>query len=160
MTTLTTNIGIPQGDSASAFFFITYLAEALKDSPTSQPQDTQTTDQKIGQRPKRKHKKPAHLSDYIIMETKQTNNKDYQHDQHYADDLGYMSNNLTHIDMIKRTIPRQVEQYNLTVNLQKTEQHTVQRHGKTTKALKLCLSRTQKYFDFTETQFGNSSTSL
>ena len=127
--TFTTNIGIPQGDSASAFFFITYLAEALKQNPNSQPQDTQTADQKTGQRPQRKHKKPAHLSDYITSETKQTNNKEYQHDQQYADDLGYMSNNLTHIDRVKHTIPRQLEQYNLTVNLQKTEQHAVQRRG-------------------------------
>ena len=127
--TFTTNIGIPQGDSASAFFFITYLSEALKDRPITQQHDTQTINQNTRQRPKRTLKRPAYLSDYKTQDNTQTNNGDYKQDQQYADDLGYLADTLTYIDNIKDIIPKQLENYNLTVNLQKTEQHTVQRLG-------------------------------
>ena len=128
--TFTTNIGIPQGDSASAFFFITYLSEALKNSSTTQQRETQTVvDRNTRQRPKRNINRPAYLSDYITEDNKLTDKRDYQQDQQFADDIGYASNNLTYIDSKKDTIPKQLEEYNLTVNLQKTEQHKVHRQG-------------------------------
>ena len=65
-----TNIGSPQGDSASAFLFIYYLALSLK---SELPPDTFTNI-------------PSNEHDY----SRQTSQKDYRHDQQYADDTGWV----------------------------------------------------------------------
>ena len=116
-----TNIGTPQGDCASAVLFTLYLAKALQDKRTPPP---------------------PHLSDHTYFEKDQPPLPDFLHDhnydqpkprksvninQQYADDIGYATTSRTEKEKIKNTIPPKLKKRNLGVNLEKTEEYTLNR---------------------------------
>ena len=103
-----TNIGSPQGDGASALFFITYLAKSLKkllkkddddiisvvqglldlDPKTVQEQLEITNDlQKVSEK-NEKPPLPHHLEDHTYSNYEDTS---FTVDQQYADDIGWAS---------------------------------------------------------------------
>ena len=99
-----TNIGSPQGDSASAIFFILYLAISLTILiKNSSLQLDHTYSRKI--------------DEHIII------------DQQYADDIGWASTNNEKIEEIENTVPQILKNRNLLVNESKTEKYTVERNG-------------------------------
>ena len=99
-----TNIGSPQGDSASAIFFILYLAKSLTILiKNSSLQLDHTYSRKI--------------DEHIII------------DQQYADDIGWASTNNEKIEEIENTVPQILKNRNLLVNESKTEKYTVERNG-------------------------------
>lgn len=105
-------IGSPQGDAASALFFIIYLAKTLRIANEELYNKQEVL--------------PKHLSDH-----------DYEHygkvlfslDQQYADDISYASTNSEILNNIERTVPKVLESRNLFVNESKTEKYTVSRNS-------------------------------
>ena len=103
-----TNIGSPQGDSASALFFITYLANSLNPNKTN----TITA--------------PLHLLDHNYN---LPTNDYFTIDQQYADDIGWISTGPHILDQIENTIPDLLKQRNLHINDTKTEKYHITRGG-------------------------------
>ena len=100
----TTNIGSPQGDSASAILFILYLAISLNSQIKSH---TQSLD----------HSYSKKIDNHINI------------DQQYADDIGWISTDQTVIEHVERTVPPLLKDINIHVNESKTEKYTVSRNG-------------------------------
>ena len=105
----TTNIGSPQGDSASALFFIAYLANSLK----SLSEDI--TNQ------------PSHLPDHDhnIPGTKDL----FTLDQQYADDIGWASTDNNVLQEIEHKATERLAERNLKINNTKTEKYSISRNG-------------------------------
>ena len=118
-----TNIGSPQGDGASALFFIIYLAISLIplknislkqnnfiDHLYNKPQSI-TTDIL-----------PNHISDHNY-----TGFTDFYFtlDQQYADDIGFISTGKHIVNKIERDLPNILENRNLFINRQKTEKFDI-----------------------------------
>ena len=100
-----TNIGSPQGDSASAIFFIIYLAVSLciacNNNVLVQSE----------------HNYNKSIDDHITI------------DQQYADDIGWATTEDEEIENIQKDIPPILKDRNLFVNEDKTESYTVKRNG-------------------------------
>ncbi len=120
-----TNIGSPQGDGASALFFIIYLAislllrikrEQLKQSEHSYSKPHINTQELL----------PIHLKDHTYAAPA---NNTFTIDQQYADDIGWASTGSHIIDNIEREIPPILAERNLLVNETKTERYKVTRNG-------------------------------
>ena len=103
-----TNIGSPQGDSASALFFIAYLANSLKS----------LTFDDDSQHP--------HLLDhsYDIKNI-------FTLDQQYADDIGWASTGSTVLQEIENKATEKLAERNLKINNSKTEKYSISRNGDT-----------------------------
>ena len=119
-------------------FTVPCRAVSTRPNTTPDPDNGDSRDKDMTQtdmRPKRRRRPPDHLQYYATEDKRETCKKNdpeenaYRHDQQYADDLGYAANRRDIIDKIKTDIPQKLTKYNLTVNIQKTEQHTVHRNG-------------------------------
>ena len=109
-----TNIGSPQGDGASALFFIIYLALSLLIF--------------IQQSLKNKDKnQPKFLQDHNY--SCDTNNNFFTVDQQYADDIGWASTGIHILENIEKEIPQILKERNLFINKAKTEKYTITRSG-------------------------------
>lgn len=102
-----TNIGSPQGDAASALFFIFYLAITLKYWKTSF--DNNCT-------------QPTHLQDHIYANLEHSV---FTVNQEYADDISWASTSSHVLDQIEQTIPSALKERNLFVNTSKTERFSI-----------------------------------
>ena len=125
-TPFTTNIGSPQGDSASALFFITYLANSLK----PQGPEMSVID----------HTQPLHL---IKHDYTNTANNYITIDQQYADDIGWASTGVHLLKAIEEKTTQYLTQRNLTINKDKTEKYSISRitvmtHGESANTLVAC----------------------
>ncbi|XP_071834664.1 uncharacterized protein [Apostichopus japonicus] len=106
-----TNIGSPQGDSASALFFITYLANSMKS-------DDNDIDAVI---------LPSQLVDHDYSTT--TNNSFFTVDQQYADDISWASTGQHILQDIEKRVSDKLAVRNLKINCTKTEKFTITRKG-------------------------------
>jgi len=95
-----TNIGSPQGDAASALFFILYLAVTLK----------------IWREKFDKER---------VLTPSQINEKVFILDQQYADDCSYASTHTDVIDQIEKSLPPALKDRNLFINESKTERFSI-----------------------------------
>ena len=103
-----TEIGIAQGDCLSALLFIVYLALALKELPTLISKED--------------YEKPMWSElDWLIPR----DNHKIEVDPKYADDLTFIRSDKTKINQIKRTIPKALEEFDLKLNLDKTEEYQI-----------------------------------
>ena len=103
------NIGSPQGDSASALFFITYLANSLKS----------LTDDTFNQ--------PPHLIDHDYNASCTDNL--FTLDQQYADDIGWASTGNNVLEEIEIKATEKLAERNLKINNTKTEKFSISRNG-------------------------------
>ena len=101
-------IGSPQGDSASALFFIIYLATTLNIANKRLKEENLLTPQHL-----REH-------DYTTKERLV-----FLLDQQYADDISWASTSISILETIEKQIPKILEERNLFVNESKTEKFTV-----------------------------------
>ncbi|PIK52083.1 putative endonucleasereverse transcriptase [Apostichopus japonicus] len=106
-----TNIGSPQGDSASALFFITYLANSMKS-------DDNDIDAVI---------LPSQLVDHDYSTT--TTNSFFTVDQQYADDISWASTGQHILQDIEKRVSDKLAVRNLKINCTKTEKFTITRKG-------------------------------
>ena len=105
----TTNIGSPQGDGASALFFIIFLALSLLIFLTKQQNDR---DQIL----------PNSLADQWYA--KDINNKNFfTVDPQYADDIGWASTGIHILENIEADIPEILKSRNLYINQGKTDKY-------------------------------------
>ena len=123
----TTNIGSPQGDGASALFFIIYLAVSLllflhKDSNNK----CKNLNDHNYSKPTKDNNKliPQQLQDHNYYVS--TNNY-FTIDQQYADDIGWASTGLHILNEIEQEVPKCLEKRNLLVNKSKTEKYHISR---------------------------------
>ena len=102
-----TNIGSPQGDSASAIFFIIYLAVSLSIACNNNVLVQS------------EHNYNKSIDDHITI------------DQQYADniDIGWATTEDNQIEKIQKDIPPILKDRNLFVNEDKTESYIVKRNG-------------------------------
>jgi sorting nexin-29 len=116
-----TNIGTPQGDSASALLFTFYLAQALKDnkSPTEEEHNYA--------QPKNNCNLPPHLSDHSYYNKLPQSELSIQ--QQYADDISWITTNKGLIEHVKKEIPEKLRSKNLMVNKDKTEEYEIKKEG-------------------------------
>lgn len=106
-----TNIGSPQGDSASALFFITYLANSMKS-------DDNDIDAVI---------LPSQLADHDYSTT--TTNSFFTVDQQYADDISCASTGQHILQDIEKRVSEKLAGRNLKINCTKTEKFSITRKG-------------------------------
>ena len=92
-------MGSPQGDAASALFFIIYLAVTLKNEKNKSIENNSLL--------------PNHLSD---LGYEQTDNIVFTLDQQYADDISWASTSNTVLEKIETIIPEVLKERNLFVN--------------------------------------------
>ena len=119
---ISTNIGAPQGDCASAILFTFYLAKSL--------QIQRQTDEEEHNYAKAREETPAppeHLQDHTY--TRMHPNRNLTIDQQYADDIGWATTNKETTENIKKTVPQKLKDRNLTINIEKTEEYTITRDG-------------------------------
>ena len=107
-----TNTGAPQGDCLSAFFFILYLAKAIKPVPKSIEQ--QDYDQ--------------HLWSALDWMIDRDINK-IEIDPKYSDDINFIRSSYPKINQLKREIPRMLKENGLEINTSKTEEYTIKING-------------------------------
>ena len=104
-----TNVGSPQGDSASAFLFIYYLAITLRNmNHMTVPTITPT---------------PAD-HDYVLKAT-----PEYEHDQQYADDCSWATTSTHTATCVEENVPPELEKRKLNANADKTEKYDVRKDG-------------------------------
>ena len=117
-----TNVGLPQGDSASAFLFIYYLAISLnqtKITPIPEMQDHTYT-----KGPEEQSTSPP-SEDHAYSTTSST--PAYTHD-----DIGWVATNQpgkNYLKAVNNKTPPVLNNRHLLVNGTKTEWHTVRKHG-------------------------------
>jgi exonuclease III len=121
--TINTNIGAPQGDTASAVIFTFYLAKSLQEQ---REPDEQEHNYAIP-RETLKDNLPSHLADHSYASPSHC----VDIDQQYADDIGWITTNPGKTTKIKQTIPQKLKKRNLTINEEKTEEYKVKRGGPT-----------------------------
>jgi hypothetical protein len=105
-------IGSPQGDAASALFFIIYLAITLKLSKQKLSENNQLL--------------PKHIKDHDYCEK---NTQIFTVDQQYADDISWASTQKSILNTIEKVVPEELSKRNLFVNDSKTEKYTIKRNG-------------------------------
>ena len=120
-----TNIGAPQGDGASALFFIIYLALSLLIYTNKQHNKQDHLYCKSYNSESRC--KPEHLIDHTYYHD--INKKCFTIDQQYADDIGWASTGIHIINNIEKEIPKTLKSRNLFVNEAKTEKFNIKRLG-------------------------------
>ena len=113
--TLTTTLGIPQGDCLSAILFTLYLSNTL-----SAKIPTRLCDHNYHDAHNMFLAPFEHLYDHSYC-IKQDKNivTDYISYQQYADDIGFISNNKDIIDKAMKNIAQILEERNLTINEKK-----------------------------------------
>ena len=125
-----TNIGSPQGDSASAIFFIVYLAKSL--CIAIKNKDNHTTDENnVPRYCKQSMCSVCTKNSNSILDHQYNNpvDKHFMIDQQYADDIGWASTDSNEIDEIIKNVPPVLKQRNLFVNEAKTERYKVGKDG-------------------------------
>jgi hypothetical protein len=105
-------IGSPQGDAASALFFIIYLAVTLKNAKQKCTENNLLL--------------PNHLGDHGYEPTE---NIVFTLDQQYADDISWASTSKTVLENIETIIPEVLKERNLFVNESKTEKYTISKNS-------------------------------
>ena len=120
---ITTNIGTPQGDCASAILFTFYLAKSIQDQRTNLELEHNYA------RPNSKKQEflPKQLQDHTYAKCHPENTLCI--DQQYADDIGWATTEKGKCREIKRTIPTRLKERNLFVNNEKTEEYNIKREG-------------------------------
>ena len=119
--TLTTTIGIPQGDCLSAILFTLYLSNTSSaEIPTHLCDHNYYNAHNMFLTPF------EHLHDhnYCIKHEKNIVT-DYIIDQQYADDIGFISNNKNIINKAMKNIAQILEERNLTIN-EREKQYNIQ----------------------------------
>ena len=107
-----TNIGSCQGDCLSAFFFILYLAKAIKPLPTMIERED--------------YNRPLWSElDWLI--NRDTHNVEI--DPKYSDDINFVRSWYPKINQLKRAIPNMLIEDGLHVNNSKTEEYTIEIDG-------------------------------
>ena len=104
-------IGSPQGDAASALFFIIYLAVTLKLAKDILNEKNQLY--------------PKHLCDHSY---EKSDNLLFLLDQQYADDISWASTDTSALENIEKVVPKILKSRNLHVNSSKTEQFSITRN--------------------------------
>ena len=106
---ITTNIGAPQGDCASAILFTLYLAKALQGKNICEC---------------------TGISQNAQPPPPPTNNEYYVNiDQQYADDIGWATTDTRATTNIKKNVPSILQERNLNINLDKTEEYIISKEG-------------------------------
>ncbi len=105
-------IGSPQGDAASALFFIIYLAVTLKIAKENCEKDNKLV--------------PKHLSDHCYEKIQELV---FTLDQQYADDISWASTSKNVLENIESTVPKTLKSRNLFVNKSKTEKYSISRNS-------------------------------
>ena len=106
-------IGSPQGDAASALFFIIYLAVSLKIA-------------------EKRRKSTENKALQVISEhnyAKTPLNDDFCLDQQYADDISWGSTEEKDLQLIEKVVPEVLKERNLLVNESKTEKYKISRNS-------------------------------
>ena len=106
-------IGSPQGDAASALFFIIYLAVSLKIA-------------------EKRRKSTENKALQVISEhnyAKTPSNDDFCLDQQYADDISWGSTKEKDLQSIEKVVPEVLKERNLLVNESKTEKYKISRNS-------------------------------
>ena len=122
-----TNVCSPQGDSASAFLFIYYLANSL--NQTEQAQIPEMEDHTYSREPEERSTTPP-SEDHSYSTTSTT--PAYTHDQQYADDIGLVAvgkAGKNYLKTLNNKTPPVLRTRHLLVNGDKTEWHTIRKHG-------------------------------
>ena len=101
-------IGSPQGDAASALFFVIYLATTLKIANKKLVENNLLS--------------PEHLRDHSYVSNDELS---FTLDQQYADDISWASTSTNILENIEKTVPSVLQERNLFVNSSKTEKYTV-----------------------------------
>jgi len=120
-----TNIGSPQGDGASALFFIIYLALSLLIFLNKQRQNNtkELSDHNYNQNQNSiAEAKPKQLEDHTYCKSP---NNFFTVDQQYADDIGWASTGIHILEQIEKDIPKVLKERNLNINDTKTEKFVV-----------------------------------
>ena len=104
-------IGSPQGDAASALFFIIYLAVTLKLAYDNLEKQNEKSLQIIEEH------------NYSVIPEKD----DFLLDQQYADDISWAATEISELENIEKTIPGTLSTRNLLVNETKTEKYHISR---------------------------------
>ena len=105
-------IGSPQGDAASALFFIIYLAVTLKIAKNKLNEKNQLY--------------PSQLCDHSYEKFERLL---FLLDQQYADDISWASTDTSVLKNIEEIVPRILESRNLHVNTSKTEKYSISRNS-------------------------------
>ncbi len=120
-----TTKGIPQGDCLSPVLFTLYLAKALKENlkvnNVQNDHSYAVNDTTIDKACLNEELKDHSYSHYV--------DKTFCIDQQFADDIGWVSTSKQKIVHIKETIPNCLKERNLDINLNKTEEYNISRHG-------------------------------
>ena len=106
-------IGSPQGDAASALFFIIYLAVSLKIAEK--------------RRKSTENKALQVISEHNYAKTPSTDN--FCLDQQYADDISWGSTEEKDLQLIEKVVPEVLKERNLLVNESKTEKYKISRNS-------------------------------
>ena len=114
-----TNVGSPQGDGASALFFIIYLALSLLILQNKQKEKAkELSDHTYNKEPGNFSEiTPNHLKDHTYCKT---SDNYVTIDQQYADDIGWASTGIHILENIERKIPDILQSRNLHINRSKT----------------------------------------
>ena len=106
-------IGSPQGDAASALFFIIYLAICLKIAYNKIEEE------------RKKHAQVQNEHNYC----KTPCSVDFEVDQQFADDISWLTTSKSHIYHVEKAVPKALEERNLFVNKSKTEFYNISRNS-------------------------------
>ena len=118
-----TNMGSPQGDSASVFLFIFYLSISLNQgNPEAEP-----VPHDHGYCAKEPRKENYQKNDHLYASYHEK--KSYTQDQQYADDIGWITTNKSHAKDVSENIPDLLKERNLLINADKTEKYFIKKGG-------------------------------
>ena len=114
-----------QGDCLSAILFIIYLAHALKHRPDPlEAEHSYASLRTLTPTPCQILQDHTYASDPYLAPS-QTNCKTTTVTPKYADDITYISTDKQYIDNITESVLKQLKEFNLQINLSKTEEYQI-----------------------------------
>ena len=119
-------IGSPQGDAASALFFIIYLATILRKSKLQIENKENHNISHLQDHNYAKSGSKQHLEEHNYSR-KAPENATFTLDKQYADDISWASTSLSTLETIETIVPAELKARNLYVNESKTEKYSISR---------------------------------